>query len=148
MENSGVLYLYPCSPFLASPKGTKIIAQGKAEGRHPVNASQNDTDPVRVEQTNTEAKNPVAIAPGSDTADLTKTPTPISLASPKGTKIIAQGKAEGRNPGITTQNDTDPVRVEQTNVEAKNPVAIAPGSDSHVAVVQPVWMERGRHRPH
>ncbi|HMM78584.1 MAG TPA: hypothetical protein PKC65_01045 [Pyrinomonadaceae bacterium] len=35
--------------------------------------------------------------------------------SPKGTKIIAQGKAEGRNPGITTQNDTDPVRVEQTN---------------------------------
>ena len=120
METSGLLYLYPCSPFLASPKGTKIIAQGKAEGRHPVNASQNDTDPVRVEQTNTEAKNPVAIAPGSDTADLTKTPTPISLASPKGTKIIAQGKAEGRNPGITTQNDTDPVRVEQTNA------AIAP----------------------
>ena len=100
---------------LASPKGTKIIAQGKAEGRHPGNASQNDTDPVRVEQTDVEAKNPVAIAPGSDTADLTKTPTPISLASPKGTKIIAQGKAEGRNPGITTQSDTDPEGVEQTN---------------------------------
>jgi len=38
-----------------------------------------------------------------------------SLLSPKGTKKIAQGKAEGRNPGIVTaKNDTDPVGVEQT----------------------------------
>ncbi len=34
--------------------------------------------------------------------------------SPKGTKIIAQGKAEGRNPGYVNPNDIDPEGVEQT----------------------------------
>ncbi len=37
-----------------------------------------------------------------------------SLLSPKGTNNIAQGKAEGRNPGYAAQHDPDPEGVEQS----------------------------------
>ncbi len=38
-------------PQFLSPTGTNIIARGKAEGRHPGNGKQHDTDPEGVEQT-------------------------------------------------------------------------------------------------
>ncbi len=37
-----------------------------------------------------------------------------SVLSSKGTKIIAEGEAEGRNPGYQPENDSDPEGVEQT----------------------------------
>ena len=50
-----------------SPKGTNIIAQGKAEGRHPGNETQADSDPEGVEQR--AAANVAPLQGANDNAD-------------------------------------------------------------------------------
>jgi len=86
----------------SSPKGTEKIAQGKAEGRNPGNASQTDSDPEGVEQTATTDVAPLQGAgvgtdlspgfhPGLLSSSVSPKTLPVQKSSPKRTNTASNG---------------------------------------------------------
>jgi len=75
------------------------------------------------------------------------------ILSPKGTQIIAQGKAEGRNPGLDAKNDADPEGVEPGDavapLQGANDISLVPGvplpSVAHPRLLSLSLSGTGRH---